>query len=290
MTTETRSNSKLAILPMWVIDRIKEEMRLGPAAWQAITEAVEKAEVPQALPCEVKLPPGTVIGQGTAVSTLMLAIQQRASYPAQAQVFSSVEPEQPHPEPIAWMVGTAFWWTKEEAERDAAATGLPIVGLGPMTDTAEVDRLRAERRRMDDALVACSNERDSLGAELAQCEAMAAMVAEREWAEHVGTGPVSGKVEAAFTQLHNDLHEADDKLAERDALLDRVVDHAKFWHDHPYAEVVEGIAKDYKALSASAVPSAPTPQTINGHKLNCKAVDDYKPGDCSCGAEPDSKS
>ena len=50
---------------------------------------------------------------------------------------------QPHPEPIAWMVGTAFWWTKEEAERDAAATGLPIVGLGPMTDAAKVERLRA---------------------------------------------------------------------------------------------------------------------------------------------------
>ncbi|WP_033725660.1 hypothetical protein [Pseudomonas putida] len=49
---------------------------------------------------------------------------------------------QPHPEPIAWMVGTAFWWTKEEAERDAAETGLPIVGLGPMTDAAEVERLR----------------------------------------------------------------------------------------------------------------------------------------------------
>lgn len=45
--------------------------------------------------------------------------------------------------------------------------------------------------------------------------------------------------------------------AERDALLDRVVDHAKFWHDHPYAEVVEAIAKDYKALSASAEPEAP---------------------------------
>jgi hypothetical protein len=38
---------------------------------------------------------------------------------------------QPHPEPIAWMVGTAFWWTKEEAERDAAETGLPIVPVGP---------------------------------------------------------------------------------------------------------------------------------------------------------------
>ena len=50
---------------------------------------------------------------------------------------------QPHPEPIAWMVGTAFWWTKEEAERDAAETGLPIVGLGPMANTDEVERLRA---------------------------------------------------------------------------------------------------------------------------------------------------
>lgn len=39
---------------------------------------------------------------------------------------------QPHPDPIAWMVRTAFWWTKEEAERDAAAMGLPVVPLGPM--------------------------------------------------------------------------------------------------------------------------------------------------------------
>jgi len=52
-------------------------------------------------------------------------------------------PAPQHPEPIAWMVGTAIWWTKEKAERDAAATGLPIVGLGPMTDAAEVERLRA---------------------------------------------------------------------------------------------------------------------------------------------------
>ncbi|WP_313316444.1 hypothetical protein [Pseudomonas sp.] len=51
---------------------------------------------------------------------------------------------QPHPEPIAWMVGTAFWWTKEEAERDAADTGLPIVGLGPMAGSAEIDQLQLE--------------------------------------------------------------------------------------------------------------------------------------------------
>ncbi|WEZ90402.1 hypothetical protein P3R38_09115 [Pseudomonas sp. NyZ480] len=56
--------------------------------------------------------------------------------------YRETHPEpQPHPEPIAWMVGTAFWWTKEEAERDAAATGLPIVGLGPMTGDVEAARL-----------------------------------------------------------------------------------------------------------------------------------------------------
>ncbi|BBH46943.1 hypothetical protein [Pseudomonas sp. KU43P] len=46
----------------------------------------------------------------------------------------------PYPEPIAWMVGTAFWWTKEEAERDAAATGLQILGLGPMTGSIPTDQ------------------------------------------------------------------------------------------------------------------------------------------------------
>jgi len=51
---------------------------------------------------------------------------------------------QPHPEPIAWMVGTAFWWTKEEAERDAAATGLPIVGLGPLTVSASAEQYQGE--------------------------------------------------------------------------------------------------------------------------------------------------
>ncbi|MGV0315186.1 hypothetical protein ACKU3N_004575 [Pseudomonas putida] len=168
MTTEIRSSTaeKLAILPMWVIDRIKEEMRLGPAAWQAITDAVEQAEVPQALPCEVKLPPGTVIGQGTAVSTLMLAIQQRASQPAHAQVFSSAEPEQPHPETIAWMVGTAFWWTKEEAERDAAATGLPMVAIGPCTGPGDFERLRAELVESDHAFVRSRNEAEQLRTQL----------------------------------------------------------------------------------------------------------------------------
>lgn len=58
-----------------------------------------------------------------------------------AQIAGQAPAPQPHPEPIAWMVGTAFWWTKEEAERDAAETGLPAVPVGPMTGTgAEIER------------------------------------------------------------------------------------------------------------------------------------------------------
>lgn len=61
-----------------------------------------------------------------------------------AQIAGQEPPPQPHPEPIAWMVGTAFWWTKEEAERDAAETGLPIVGLGPMTCAAPAEQHQGE--------------------------------------------------------------------------------------------------------------------------------------------------
>lgn len=49
--------------------------------------------------------------------------------------YRETHPEpQPHHEPIAWMVGTAFWWTKEEAESDATEVGQPVVSLGPLTD------------------------------------------------------------------------------------------------------------------------------------------------------------
>lgn len=66
-----------------------------------------------------------------------------ASLPEELRALATKQAPPPHPEPIAWMVGTAFWWTKEEAERDAAATGLAVVPVGPMVDTAEVERLGA---------------------------------------------------------------------------------------------------------------------------------------------------
>lgn len=41
-------------------------------------------------------------------------------------------PGQPHAEPIAWMVGTAIWWSKAEAERDSAEVGMPVIALAPL--------------------------------------------------------------------------------------------------------------------------------------------------------------
>ena len=98
----------------------------------------------------------------------------------------------PYPEPIAWMVGTAFWWTKEEAERDASATGLSIVGLGPMNDTGEAAPLRVELGHMRE-------ERDDLSAKL----------------DRFYSRPHGIKNLAAIEQLS-------DKLPERDALLQRM--------------------------------------------------------------------
>ncbi|MFG0504119.1 hypothetical protein ACF8GD_15955 [Pseudomonas putida] len=80
--------------------------------------------------------------------------------------------QQPHPEPIAWMVGTAFWWTKEEAERDAAATELPIVGLGPMTDPGDVEQLREVIKHSDAQIRRQSMRISNQRAQLAELDAL----------------------------------------------------------------------------------------------------------------------
>lgn len=162
---------KLAILPMWVIDRIKEEMRLSPAGWQTIMAAVEQAEVPQSLPCEVKLPPGTVIGKGVPVSTLMLAIAQRERYPVHARAFA----EQPQGEPRAPTEREA-WALQEEkrlgierlpvepsvpvgdgitddTEAIARASGILMVEQGALTDDEIVDAMREHLNDADGGYV-----------------------------------------------------------------------------------------------------------------------------------------
>jgi hypothetical protein len=142
---------------------------------------------------------------------------------------------QPHPEPIAWMVGTAFWWTKEEAERDAAQTGLPMTPVGPLTGSAEVEQLREVIKHSDSNI-----QRQSL-------------------------------------RISNQRAQ----LAERDALLTKMK--ALFRVDDPF-DLYDAVCA---VLSARAEPSEPTPQAVNGHRLCCKAVDDYRPGKCSCGVEID---
>ncbi|TXG96519.1 MAG: hypothetical protein E6R08_09300 [Nevskiaceae bacterium] len=144
---------KLAILPMWVIDRIKEEMRLSPAAWQVIIAAVEQAEVPQTLPCEVKLPPGTVIGKGVPVSTLMLAIAQRERYPVHAQAFAEQHQGEPSA-PVACDEREAF--EAESLRNNRPVDRLPSGDyLLPATRFAwQGWQARAARERKPSALVA----------------------------------------------------------------------------------------------------------------------------------------
>lgn len=55
--------------------------------------------------------------------------------------------------------------------------------------------------------------------ELDQCGSMAAMVHSREWADTFCTAPVPSAVESAFTQLHNELGAANDRIAELEGQL-----------------------------------------------------------------------
>lgn len=193
-----------------------------------------------------------------------------------AQIAGQAPAPQSHPEPIAWMVGTAFWWTKEEAERDAVETGLPIVGMGPMTGAAPAEqhqgvpvawvRFRNGGPDYDgDAVMIMNVPGDTLGdgdswepvythADPGEVERLHEKIRQLQ----IALSGVQGRWASLETALLA-------KLAKQDALLDRVADHAKFWHGHPYAEVLEGIAKDYKALSASAEPNAPVVAIPDGY-------------------------
>ncbi|PWY39046.1 hypothetical protein [Pseudomonas sp. RW405] len=138
-----------------------------------------------------------------------------------AQTARQAPAPQSQPEPIAWMVGAAFWWTKEEAERDAKATGLPIVGLGPMIDTAEVARLRGENEQL------------------------------REIIKHSDSN-----IQRQSLQISNQRAQ----LADQDALLRTVRETLQREYWDQYAGLDETRELIDAALSASAEPSAPVAQ------------------------------
>ena len=52
--------------------------------------------------------------------------------------------KQPQGEPIAWMVGSAIWWSKPEAEADSDLVGEPVIPIGPLAGAGEVEQLRLE--------------------------------------------------------------------------------------------------------------------------------------------------
>lgn len=78
-------------LPMWVIEQIRSNINLTIGTWAEFEACVARSVAyhDQVLPCDVKLPPGTLFCKGTKVSTLMLGIQQREEFPAQARTFAA---------------------------------------------------------------------------------------------------------------------------------------------------------------------------------------------------------
>lgn len=186
---------------------------------------------------------------------------------------------QPHPDPIAWMVGTAIWWTKEEAERDAANIGLPIVDLGPMTGAAEVDRLRVELGYMRE-------ERDDLSAKLdrfysrshgiknlAAIEELSDKLAERDAVLRDKSGDLirmaAHLISAPLFALQ-DLQDEDKKMTR--ARVDHAIDVA----DARLKDAAYELRRIADALSASAGPSSPT--------WSCQACQVEQPTDRACDA------
>lgn len=194
-----------------------------------------------------------------------------------AQTARQAPAPQSQPEPIAWMVGTAFWWTKEEAERDAAATGLPIVGLGPMTDSTEVERLRVE-------LGYLREERDDLSARLdrfysrshgiknlSAIEQLNDKLAERDTLLRDNSGKLirmaAHLISAPLFALQ-DLQDEDKKMTR--ARVDKAVDNA----DARLKDAAYELRRIADALSSSAGPSSPT--------WSCQACQVEQPTDRAC--------
>lgn len=181
-----------------------------------------------------------------AVTAVMGDGKRLGLRPAEFEVDSwhhlAAEPApQPQAEPIAWMVGTAFWWTKEKAERDAAATGLPIVGLGPMTCSTEVEQLREVIKHSDAQLMRQSMRISNQRAQQAEAQAL---LREADEFMYIMTA-----------------HDGHAKLAHR---------YGKDWWDA--IDKLRG--KVCTALSASAEPSAPGKQGSSIRAVRAPEIQD----------------
>ncbi|MGX1186727.1 hypothetical protein AB7M29_004406 [Pseudomonas sp. F-14 TE3623] len=87
---QSARDERLVTLPMWIIEAVRAEVRLEVQVWTEMNQCVDAslARDIQVLPCDVKLPPGTLFSKGTKVRTLMMAIEQRKDYPVHAREFT----------------------------------------------------------------------------------------------------------------------------------------------------------------------------------------------------------
>lgn len=126
-----------------------------------------------------------------------------------------------------------------------------IIGVAMAADAngryvqfSDFDRVTAERDALQQRLTASDEE-------LNQCQSMARMIEKKEWAEHVGKGPISSQVESSFTQLHNELSEArqgltaaDERADVLEGLLRRVVDSSVLSFEQDAPEELESLEAD----------------------------------------------
>ncbi|PYG79886.1 MULTISPECIES: hypothetical protein [unclassified Pseudomonas] len=188
----------------------------------------------------------------------------------------AISTPQPHPEPIAWMVGTAIWWTKEEAERDAATTGKTITPFGPMFDTVEVDRLKQEllaaraqgRTEVVEMIIALEAETgldDFIGSHQIGCTGeWGSHWKEDELRQHFDVDPTAASelelcrhsgYEIILLEEERDSLRA--QLAERDALLTDI--EKRHWSGVDF-DLPADLVTRIKAISLSAEPEAPGKQ------------------------------
>lgn len=118
-----------------------------------------------------------------------------------------------------------------------------------LDDTERQRRAEFDASQAAERLVAELQQRlTAADEELAQCQSMALMIEEKEWAEHVGKGPISSQVESSFTQLHNELSEAhqgltaaDERLVQMSKLLQRCIPVCRFKGSHTERALINEI-------------------------------------------------
>ena len=90
MTNEECKAAIMVQLPMWVIDQIRAEVKLTSGTWAVLESCVQRSVTfaDQVLPCDVKLPPATILPKGSRLNNLLLAMAAREKAPAHKLTFA----------------------------------------------------------------------------------------------------------------------------------------------------------------------------------------------------------